>query len=200
MDSTLKSKQMVSKERYYELKTSGMCVKCAAPRGSSESDVKCQRCHDKFKAQRNRKKKIKKIKDIEAFDPSQVCLVCQTVIEGFDVGCRRCQAADVFTQKDAVKRLNTVCSCGESQLDKLCIASANPYEPMQLYGTALYRAVCQSLKPVPGYRIICNRCYWLESVNYIKQARRLFEKQGNINLPVDTAAQADIIDIDHEIT
>jgi len=191
---------MVSKKRYYELKASGLCVKCGSPKGNSESDVKCQQCHDKFKAQRNRKKKAKNPKDIKTYDPAQVCQVCKAVIESFDVGCRRCQATDTFTQKDAIRKFNASCACGQSHLEALCIVSADPYKPMQLHGAILYKAICQSLNPLPGYRIICSRCYWLESVNYIKQARRLFEHQGKVNLPVDTAAHTDTIDIDYETT
>jgi len=196
----LKYKEMVSKERYYEWKEAGLCVKCGKARGNSESNVKCQICHDKFKAQRKRKKRRKKVKDIESYDPSQICLVCRTVIEDFDVGCRKCQSRDRFTQKDAVKKLNTPCPCGQDQLEELCIASSDPNKPMSIYGTMLYRALCQSLKPLPGYRIVCKRCYWLESVNRIKKARSLFESQGSVDLSVDAAAEADIIDIDYETT
>ena len=193
-------RQMVSKKRYYELKTAGLCVKCGSPRENSESNVKCQLCHDKFKAQRNRKNKTKKVKDIDTYDSSQVCQVCKTVIEEFDIGCRRCQAAVSFTQKDALNKLDAACVCGKSQIDRLCIASADPYKPMKLHGGHLYRAICQSLKPLPGYRVICNSCYWAESVGYTKQARLLFEQQGDINLHVDTESDADIIDIEHETT
>lgn len=191
---------MVSKKRYYELKTAGLCVKCGSPRENSESNVKCQRCHDKFKAQRNRKKKVKKVKDIDTYDPSQVCQVCKTVVESFDIGCRRCQAATQFTQKNALSKMNASCICGQSHIDSLCIASADPYKPMKLHGAVLYRAICQSLGSLPGYRVICNSCYWVESVSYIKQARLLFEQQGDVNLQVDPGPNADIIDIEHETT
>lgn len=46
---------VVSKDKYYELKSQGMCVKCGQPRGDSPSEVRCGDCHYKFLEQKRAK-------------------------------------------------------------------------------------------------------------------------------------------------
>lgn len=46
---------MVSKKRYYELKSQGLCTKCASPLEDSPSSVRCMECHRKFLASKKSK-------------------------------------------------------------------------------------------------------------------------------------------------
>jgi len=52
---------MVSKERYYQLKEAGLCTKCGKSRDGSPSKVRCLECNNKLKEQANRRSKEREL-------------------------------------------------------------------------------------------------------------------------------------------
>jgi len=168
---------VVSKETYYERKRRGLCVKCGDSIYDSPSTVRCLSCYKK--AQMPVEPSREANPQIETHDQDNVCPVCRTTIEEYDIGCRACMVQTEFSLQDAVKKLGSKCvMCDEMDPTQLSIASSDIQKPAALGGPDLYQAVCRSIDPPPGYRVLCRTCYWDENKQYISRLYTLFRVKG----------------------
>jgi len=83
---------VVSKEKYYELKNSGLCVRCGEPRTNSPSEVRCKDCHTKFLDQR----RSQQDKSLEA----GLCIQCKVnQLVGNSKYCNECREKNANYKK-----------------------------------------------------------------------------------------------------
>jgi len=112
---------VVSKDKYYELKARGNCVKCGKIRGESTSEVRCAECHERYLD-------LKKIRQKERL-ASDVCIQCgQNELLGNSKYCSACREKNASCKKNlseqtisVYKESNSNCRLCDGPVDTLGI-------------------------------------------------------------------------------
>jgi hypothetical protein len=140
---------VVSKNKYYEYKLQGLCVKCGKARGTSPSEVRCSECHSKY-IEAKKEKKEERLEEA-------LCIQCgKEPLVGHSKYCAGCREKNADYKKNATakpisvyKENNEHCRLCNGPIDTLGIVCQKCLEQVQF----------TKMDAVIRYGSQCNKCF-----------------------------------------